>query len=277
MLCPHCNTRHQLGAERCQHCGTPFTRRAARRAGHGVPGPREAYSQQKPPRYAAQTAAPAAQARRRPRPAPAQPQTYHRGAGPGSRAIGGLIALLIITIVIIAGAAVLGSGNTASNISEGISDQARSLVGLSDDSDAPSGDGGADDSAAPVSVPEAPEEPAGDRTWTITEDDLNQRIANRAGAFGPAEDVSVELGDGTVSVGFRAYGVNGTYHGSLTTQNGVPVVADSTIDGPIGWVVDSGQIDDVLNQEMSDAVSERQVSVESVQVRPGEMVLGISG
>jgi caffeoyl-CoA O-methyltransferase len=190
---------------------------------------------------------------------------YRRGVGPGNRAVGGLIAIMIIIIVVVSGAALLGSGDTTERISDGVSDTFSGLVG-----------GGTNDGRPDVEVPETPAEPQGDQTWVLTEEELNQRIARNPDAFSPAEDVSIELGEGTVTVHFRAYGVNGTYHGTLTTSDGVPVVADSTIDGALGWVVSSSQIDDVLNQEMASAVAEQQVSVESVHVRPGQMIFGIS-
>lgn len=265
MICPRCNTRHQLGAERCDNCGTPFTRQAARQSG-GARGP--AFGPPDGRSEYAGGAIPAGHYREASRqPRRPVPRTYRRSSAPGSRAIGGLIALLIITIVIIAGAALLGSIDTGS-LRDDVANQARQAVGL---------DGGSGEpNEPPVDVPQSPPEPAGEQTWILTQEELNRRIANRAGAFGPAEDVSVELGEGTVSVGFRAYGVDGTYHGSLTTQNGVPIVADSTIDGPLGWVVDAGEIDQVLNEEMASAAREREVSVESVRVRPGEVVFGIS-
>lgn len=265
MICPRCNTRHPLGAERCDNCGTPFTRRAARElrnsrgAGTGPPGGRTEFVGGAAP--AGHGRVPERQARR-----PVQ-RTYRRSSAPGSRAIGGLVALLIITLVIIAGAAFLGSIDTSS-ITDDVANQARQVVGLDE--------GDSDSDEPPVAVPEQPTEPAGEQTWVLTQEELNRRIANRADSFGPAEDISVQVDDGTVSVSFHAYGVPGTYHGSLTTRDGVPVVADSTIDGPISWVVDSNEIDQILNEEMASAARERQVSVESVHVRPGEVVMGIS-
>ena len=264
MICPRCSTRNELGISHCRHCGTPFTRGAARRTPREPGNDRDTFRyqdpQQAPPKRADYRVPPA---RKRPR---REPRSYRRGVGPGSRAIGGLIAFLIVTIVIIAAASLLGAGDNASRLTEGISDQARGLVGYHTDDDEPA-----------VAIPPAPAEPQGEQTWVLTEQELNQRVANRQDAFGPANDVRVELQDGTVLIRFRAYGVNGTYHGSLTTRDGVPVVADSRIDGPIGWVASSSDIDQMLNEEMASVVHEQQVSVESVHVRPGEVVFGISG
>jgi hypothetical protein len=183
---------------------------------------------------------------------------------PGSRAVGGLIAFLIITIVVISAAAWLSSGDTTSRIGDGVSERLAGAIPFNSN-DEPS-----------IDVPEAPAEPQGEQTWTLTEAELNERIRNNPDAFSPASDVRVELGEGTVTVRFRAYGVNGTYHGSITTQDGVPVVADSTVDGALGFVIGSSQIDDALNRQMAAVVEEQNVSVESVHVRPGEMVFGIS-
>jgi hypothetical protein len=262
MICPRCNTRNELGASQCTNCGAPFTRRAARRArpeqrAHGYQ-----YNYQRAAHpagatgYAQDTDYPAPRRKRR---------EYRRGVGPGSRAIGGLIAFLIITIVIISGAALLGSGDRVDRISEGVSESFSGIVDFS-----------TDDSEPDIDVPEAPAQPQGEQTWVITQDELNQRIQNNPDAFSPASDVSVEFNEGTVTVNFRAYGASGTYYGSLTTRDGVPVVADSTIDGALGFVVGSSRIDEALNREMAAIVQEQNVSVESVHVRPGEMVFGIS-
>jgi hypothetical protein len=267
MICPRCSTRNELGASQCASCGAPFTRRAARRA-RPEPGaernryggvPRQSYAEPAPaPAYGAATARPAAQPRQR-RARPSQ-------AGPGSRAIGGLIALLIITIVIISAAAWLSSGDTTQRLGDGISDRVAGVVPFAGD----------DDGTPDIEVPPAPAEPQGEQTYVLTEEELNQRVRNNPDAFSPASDVRIELGEGTVTVRFRAYGANGTYHGSLTTRDGVPVVADSTVDGALGFVIGSSQIDDALNREMANIVSEQNVSVESVHVRPGQMVFGIS-
>jgi hypothetical protein len=255
MICPRCNTRNELGAADCAHCGAPFTHQSARRIRSDQRGLRHDYRYHAPP----------SDEPPRPRSAPRPRRVYRRSTGPGNRAIGGLMALLIITIVVISGAALLGSGDNASRLSNGVSESISGLVGF-----------GGDDGVPDVEVPEAPPAPLGDQTWTLSQDELNQRLSQNPDAFSPAQDVVVELGEGTVTVRFRAYGMNGTYHGSLTTRNGVPVVADSTIDGAIGWVVGSSRIDDVLNQQMAAVVEEQNVSVESVHVRPGEMVFGIS-
>lgn len=264
MICPRCQTRNQLGVSACASCGAPFTRQAARRARPEKRQPQRGASFQEPyPQPAA--ASPYPPQGRGVSPG-RQRRAYRRGAGPGNRAVGGLIAFLIITIVVISAAAWLSSGDTTDRIGTTVSDSVGGLVPFSSDDDQPD-----------VEIPEAPPEPQGDLTWILTQDELNQRIRNNPDAFSPASDVRAELGDGTVTVHFRAYGANGTYHGSLTTRDGVPVVADSTIDGALGFVVGSGQIDNALNQQMAAVVAEQNVSVESVHVRPGEMVFGISG
>jgi hypothetical protein len=262
MICPRCQSRNELGVSQCGNCGAPFTRRAARRARPEQGAPRQDYNYHQ--QTAQSVAAPGHQhgayyPTRRPR------RAHRRNVGPGNRAVGGLIAFLIVTIVVISGAALLGTGNTADRISDGISESFSGMV-----------DFGSDDGEPDIEIPEAPAEPQGEETWVVTEDELNRRISNQPDAFSPASDVRLELGEGTVTVRFRAYGASGTYHGSLTTRDGVPVIADSRIDGALGFVVSSGQIDEELNREMAAIVTEQNVSVESVHVRPGEMVFGIS-
>lgn len=266
MICPRCNTRNQLGASQCSSCGSPFTRRAARRAGPERGGTRQRFSAASQNQFAQPAPAyggpPPRQAppRRPRRPNPA-------AAGPGTRAIGGLIAFLIITIVIISAAAWLSSGDTSQRLGDGLGDRVAGVVPFAGDDT---------ESQPDIDVPEPPPEPQGAQTWTLTEDELNQRVRNNPDAFSPASDVRIELGDGTVTVRFRAYGVNGTYHGSLTTRDGVPVVADSTVDGALGFVIGSSDIDNALNREMASVVEEQNVSVQSVHVRPGQMIFGLT-
>lgn len=266
MICPRCHSRNELGVSQCDNCGAPFTRRAARRARPEQTGGRYTYNYQQPEPQAQPAGSYGAQ----PYPGQAPPRRKRRqpdrSAYPGNRAIGGLIAFLIITLVVIAAAAILSSGDTTNRLGDEINNTVAGVVPFT-----------SDDAEPDIEVPEPPPEPQGTQTWTLTEDELNQRIRNNPDSFSPASDVRVELGEGTVTVQFRAYGMNGTYHGSLTTQDGVPVVADSTIDGGLGFIIGSGQIDDALNREMANVVAEQDVSVESVHVRPGEMVFGISG
>lgn len=271
MICPRCNTRSGLGPDRCQTCGYPFTRRAARHPSSRTTFHPQRESVAQPGQVAPATPRVVPDSRHRYNEPPPGPPRQHRRArvyrrkqGPGSRAIGGLIALLIVTIVIVAAAAVLSSGDRSTRITSDVTDRAGQLIGFS-----------GDDGTGSVEVPEAPAEPAGDTTWVLTEEELNQRIAARSGSFGPADDVRIELNEGTVSVKFRAYGINGTYHGSLEPRDGVPVVSDSTIDGPLGWVVSPSRIDDVLNDEIARAVAEQQVSVESIHIQPGQVVFGV--
>jgi hypothetical protein len=261
MICPRCQTRNELGASQCTNCGAPFTRRAARRARPEQRSRGYEYNYQQAAYPAGESTYNQDTDSYKPR---RQRRAYRRNVGPGNRAIGGLIAFLIITIVIISGAALLGSGDRVDRIGDGISESVSGMVDFS-----------SDDSEPEIEVPEAPPQPQGEQTWIITQDELNQRIQNNPDAFSPASDVQVQFNEGTVTVDFRAYGASGTYYGSLTTQDGVPVVADSTIDGALGFVVGSSRIDEALNREMAAIVQEQNVSVQSVHVRPGEMVFGI--
>jgi hypothetical protein len=262
MICPRCATRNALGQDRCERCGHAFTHRAARRS---RPRPEPALSGagprgQQASRYAAVE----------PQRADYAPErrgfnTYRESSLPGSKAIGGMFALLILIIAIIGAASLFSTIERPESFTSDIGERVGNVFGL----------GGSDQPS--VEVPQPPSEPAGETTWVLTEDELNQRISARAGSFGPASNVRVELNEGIVTVRFRAYGVNGTYHGSLTTQDGVPVIADSTIDGPIGWVVGSSEIDAILNEEIANAVSEQNIFVDSVHVQPGQVVFGITG
>jgi hypothetical protein len=262
MICPHCSVRNELGAETCASCGHPFTRRAARRSGRSPDANARRFSM-RPETFPPQRGVPEEEYARYYGPPPARPRRAPRPRPQGNRAIGGLIAFLIVTIVVIGVATVLATGNTSQSISDGVTGTISSLIDGTSDSD------------RELEIPPAPEEPAGDTTWVLTEQELNERIANRGTSFGPANDVTIELGEGTVTVRFHAYGVHGTYHGTLTAQDGVPVVADSRIDGALGWFVGSGDIDSVLNEEMAAAVQERDVAVESVHVEPGQLIFGI--
>ncbi len=110
----------------------------------------------------------------------------------------------------------------------------------------------------------------------ITQQQINDEIAKNAGSYGPLSSVAVQITDGQFIVNFSAYGMTGKYQGHVEMQNGEPVVTGGHITGMLGWFVPTSQVESAFNREIASAVAQAGVQVNSVALRPGEMVLTLN-
>lgn len=117
---------------------------------------------------------------------------------------------------------------------------------------------------------------AGANQLVITQQEINDRIAQNAGSFGPLSSVAVQIDQGQLVVNFSAYGMSGKYTGHVAMQNGQPVVTGGHITGMLGWFVPTNQVETAFNREIASAVNQAGVQVNSVDLRPGEMVLTLN-
>ena len=236
MLCPRCGTRQPLGSARCANCGAPFTRR-------------EAAKRQGPYRTSGGSSAVAA-ARR-----------YERGTGPGRSVMAWMVVLLLVVIAVIALAAFFSTSVVKPYVGRTVNSNLQGQIGGSVPKVTPSTSASADPNANQL---------------VITQQEINDRIAQNAGSFGPLSSVSVEIDQGEMVVDFSAYGMSGKYKGHVEMQNGQPVVTGGHITGMLGWFVPTDQVESAFNREIASAVSQAGVQVSSVDLRPGEMVLTLN-
>ncbi len=125
---------------------------------------------------------------------------------------------------------------------------------------------------------------AGDQTtaasgalkMVITQQDINNQIAKNAGSFGPVSNVQVQIDTNQFIVTFSAYGMSGRYAGEVVMQNGEPVLANGKVTGALGMFVSTSTVENALNKQIAAAVTKAGVQVNSVALRPGEMVLSLN-
>ncbi|HET7036046.1 MAG TPA: zinc ribbon domain-containing protein [Thermomicrobiaceae bacterium] len=239
MFCPRCGARGEPGAQRCAECGAPFTRRSA--AGQ-------------PP---ARRAAPAARQ-------PASYRTYHRGSGVGRAVVAWLVVLFLAAVAVLALITVFSSSVIKPFVGQQLE---QSLAAPTSTATATS---------APAAAPTAQTAEASPRQAVITEQQLNQGIAEHQDQLGPLDSVQVTIDADELAVELSSHGLSGTYHGQVTVQDGKPALANGHIDGLLGHVIPTRQLEDVLNQQIDAALAQSGVAVRSVTLQPGQMVVGYS-
>ncbi len=236
MLCPRCGARQPLGSARCANCGAPFTRR-------------EAAKRQGSYRPSGGSSAVAA-ARR-----------YERGNGVGRSVMAWMVVLFIVVIAVVALAAFFSSSVVKPYVGRSVNNNLQGQIA---------------GSVPKVTPATSTSTDANANQLVITQKEINDRIAQNAGSFGPLSSVAVEIDQGQLVVDFSAYGMSGKYKGHVEMQNGQPVVTGGHITGMLGWFVPTDQVESAFNHEIATAVSQAGVQVSSVDLRPGEMVLTVN-
>lgn len=238
MYCPQCGEPQKVGSQRCDHCGTPFTRRQAKREGN-----RSFHTADPDP--------------------PKGGQQWERGIGIRSRILRWLAGILVLFLVIVAAAALLWSTAIQSYLERDTpvpaSPQPTEQPGFT----------------IPSEVPKLEIPPEGEQL-VVTEDDLNARIAEHAEKLGPLDSATVEITPGELTLETSAFGVNGSYHGDVVARDGQIVVTNGTVDGPLGWVMPVDQIEDALNQSARSALSQSGAAVTGVSLEQGKMVVTVA-
>jgi hypothetical protein len=114
------------------------------------------------------------------------------------------------------------------------------------------------------------------QTLTISQDQINQKIAENADSLGPLSDVHVRITDQAFVVDFGAYGMSGEYTGQVVMQDGNPVLTNGHISGALGFVVPTNQVEAAFNKQIAAAVDQAGVQVSSVALQPGLLVLTLA-
>ena len=128
--------------------------------------------------------------------------------------------------------------------------------------------------AAQAPAPAATAKPgAGSSQVVVTEGQLNDQIAQHQSEISPLDSVTVKIVPTELQVTMKSHGVSGTYHGNVVVQNGKPVVTGGHVDGLLGHVIPTAQLEDVLNQQIDAAVMKSGVTVQSVTLQQGQMVV----
>lgn len=234
MLCPSCGEKNQLGAQRCQSCGYAFTRQA--RGDHAAGRHAGSYSND----Y-------------RSRPSFAN---RRRRRGP-LRAVVVLMLLLIIAAGAVIGAMLLKDSVVKPYVADQVSDDLDRGIR----------------EAVHQQVPEVPVN-IGPTEVTITEEDINQRLANREN-FGPLDQATVDVTPEGIEIALEAYGLSGTYSADLVAANGQLQLQNGSIDGPLGMLLPTSDLEAVANQAISGSLNDAGYQVNQVTLSDQALVIAL--
>jgi hypothetical protein len=263
MRCPQCGTRNLLGNQSCANCGRPFTRAEGRSRGAvQPPSPSEETRQ-----------FPAAQSRRQQpdvhihyerdtwddhdnyyeEPYRAAPVARQRG-----RATGCLMPVMIMLAVaagVVIGLIVATNMFVKPRVAEAISTH----IGA-----------GIETTVREQVAVELANLPSGE--IRISEAEINQRIAEQ-GNLGPVDDLTVRINPEGIEAGLHAYGLSGTYSSDVIVDNGQVQLVNSSISGPLQYVVSEGDIERIASDAINRALADSGYRVEAVTLEAGQLLL----
>lgn len=239
MLCPRCGTRQPLGSVRCSNCGAPFTRREAA----------------KRPASSRATVVPSP---------PQSYRRYERSSGVRRSVIAWLSVLTIVVIAVVALAAFFSSSVVKPYVDKKVNTNVQAAVST------------AVSSAPTTAAATDSQQTSGSEQLVITQQEINDQIAQNASSFGPVSGVQVQIDSGQFIVNFKAYGMSGRYTGEVAMRDGQPVLTNGHVSGTLGMFVSTSTVENALNRQIAAQVSKRGVQVSSVALQPGKMVLTLS-
>jgi hypothetical protein len=117
--------------------------------------------------------------------------------------------------------------------------------------------------------------PLPDGQVTITDDDVNQRLAAN-GDLGPLSDVKVAFTPAGVDVSLSAYGLDGTYRATPRIVNGSVELDGGSLDGALGYVVPVGDLEEIVNQEIAASLHNAGYVVNDLTLGQGELTLSVT-
>lgn len=257
MICPRCGERNDLGARRCAACLLPFTRGAAARDARAGLGEPAGTGDMEPEGW----------------PGAADPAGYvaHPDDARHARAprfpLAGCLAALGIVATTLAVAAVIFVVTSNLVVKPMVRDVAEGEIraGVRQE---------VSDQIAAYAAQRAQNGAPAEGAITITQAEINERI-DATGDLGPFDDVSVELVDGGVSVELRAYGLSGSYDAALRAEGGSLVLDGGDIDGPLGLLTPTGDLEAAVNEEIAASLLAAGYRVAAVSVVDGALVVTV--
>jgi hypothetical protein len=192
---------------------------------------------------------------RRPRPG----TRWERRGGVGGRTLGCLMTLVLGTLILVALAAFLSS------------EAGHPATGPPSDQSPPPPPSPPPESGQPDTTPTS-----GTEQVVITEAELNRKIAENSQAFAPARDVRAEIDPSGITMRFTAYGLGGAFHARPVARNGTIELESARVDGPLGLVVDAGELRSRLTTELQRRLAAEGVTVEDVTLEQDQLVVTVS-
>lgn len=113
--------------------------------------------------------------------------------------------------------------------------------------------------------------PSGD--LTITEEEIDAHLRATAGAYGPLDDLDVDILPAGIRVRFDLYGTTSTYSGRPEVRDGTLVVADGDIDGPAGQILDADDVSAIVEDELAALLARSDLRPTGVRLDDGTLTV----
>ncbi len=106
----------------------------------------------------------------------------------------------------------------------------------------------------------------------VSEVELNQRIAQQPD-LGPLNDATTEITTDGIEVRMSAYGLSGTYRANVGIVDGMAVIRDGSLSGPLGYVIPVEDLEQLANDAIARSLISSEIQVTEVTLVDGEMIL----
>jgi hypothetical protein len=273
MRCPQCGARNPLGSEECSSCGRPFIRGGRRRQNDSYDNDYPASEQTR--QLPAQPAYQQQHQQQQERPDvhihyehdeyyedEYYDEPYYAAPPPARRGINGCVLSLMVMLAATAGVIIGAILVTNLYVKPRVTDVISSHVGTSIENTV----------RERINV-ELANIPAGN--ITVSEAEINEQIAHQ-GNLGPVDNLRVSIDPGGVDAGLSAYGMSGNYSGEVLVENGQIRIVNGNLSGPLQYVVDEGEIEQIASGAINRALSDAGYRVEAVTLEDGRMILTLA-
>ena len=86
---------------------------------------------------------------------------------------------------------------------------------------------------------------------TLTEAEIDAHLREHAGAYGPLDDLDVEISPTGLRVRFSVFGATSTYSGRPEIQDGALVVADGDLSGPAAQILGPADVAPIVESQLA--------------------------
>lgn len=111
----------------------------------------------------------------------------------------------------------------------------------------------------------------------ISEAEVNDYIAAHPQDIAPLDSVSVAFVPGEMRATVSAYGVSGVARSGVAVANGRVVLVNPTIEGALGFFIDSAQLAESLEARLNQELGNSNASITAIEVQQGQIVAQVEG
>jgi hypothetical protein len=177
------------------------------------------------------------------------------------RSRGKLFAIWLMLLVAIAAALLIGARLASDNIVQPIvADR------VEDDLDE------SVQSIVSTGLASYPLEPGQSEQFSVSEAEINHQIDQQPD-LGPLDDASAEITPEGIEVHMRAYGLSGVYKAQIAVNDGLATIQGGGMSGALSYVIPEHDLEQVINQAITDSLNEAGMRVTEATLADGEIVL----